>query len=225
MRRHPPSPARGRPDPLAGIPCLELVHEFNERFIWETAEVVRESDAGALPKMVRMHRDLWATLDPPACRRASRCPFLLADIHFRNEAWWERAQSDVSWQSGPAGPVRLFARRRAVELMRDALTVAWCTARQDTRLAATLLAMSDGVARVVAKLSLRHLRLIPDHHHQHLRLRWEYLSSFWGRLLSAASRDDAEALHDLHLHAYQLADADSGFAVSAADSDPGIPDK
>jgi hypothetical protein len=207
--------------PWAGIPCLELVQEFNERFIWETAEVVRVSDAGTLPEMLRMHRDLWATLDPAACRRASRCPFLLADIHFRNEAWWERAQSDASWQSGPAGPMRLFARRRSIELMRDALTVAWCTARQDTRLAATLLAMSDDVARVVAKLGLRHLRLIPDRHHQHLRPRWDHMSSFWGRLLSAASRDDVEALHDLQLHAYQLADADSGLPVSPPDSDAG----
>ena len=208
-----------------GSPCLELMHEFNERFIAETAEVAREGDASTLPDMVRIHRGLWVALDPRACRRASRCPFLLADIHFRNEAWWQRTQSDASWQSGPAGSARLFPRKRAVELMRDALIVAWCTARQDTRLAATLLAMSDGVARVVAKLGLRHLRLIPDHHHQHLRPRWDHLSSFWGRLLSAASRDDGEALHDLHLHAFQVAHADSGFTASAPDSAPGVRDR
>lgn len=218
-------PLSFEPPPWPGIPCLELVHEFNERFIGETAEVVRESAASALPEMVRMHRDLWATLDPPACQRASRCPFLLADIHFRDEAWWQRAQYDDSWQGGQSGSVRLFARKRAVELMRDALTVAWCTARQDARLAVTLLAMSDGVARIVAKLGLRHLRLIPDRHHQHLRPRWDHMSSFWGRLLSAASHDDVEALHDLQLHAYQLADADSGLAVAAPDSDPGVRDR
>lgn len=213
------------PPPWPGGPCLELVHEFNEQFIVETAEVVRESDPSTLPEVVRIHRDLWVTLDAPACRRASRCPFLLADIHFRNEAWWQRAQSDDSWQSGPASFGRLFPRKVAVELMRDALIVAWCTARQDARLASALLAMSEEVARIVAKLCLRHLRLIPDQYHQHLRPRWDHLSSFWGRLLSAASRDDVEALHDLHLHAYQLADADSGFTVSALDSDPGVRDR
>ena len=212
------------PPPWPGGPCLELIHEFNERFIVETAEVVRETDASALPEVVRIHRDLWVALDAPACRRASRCPFLLADIHFRNDVWWKRAQSDASWQSGPAGSVRLFPRKRAVELMRDALIVAWCAARQDTRLAVALLAMSEDVAGVIAKLGLRHLRLIPDHHHQHLRPRWDHLSSFWGRLLSTASRDDGEALHDLHLHAYQLADADSGLTASAPDSDPGVRD-
>ena len=213
------------PPPWPGGPCLELIHEFNERFMLETAEVVRESDPSTLPEVVRIHRDLWVTLDAPACRRASRCPFLLADIHFRNEAWWQRAQGDDSWQSGPAGPGRLFSRKVAVELMRDAVIVAWCTARQDARLASAILTMSEEVARIVAQLGLRHLRLIPDHHHQHLRPRWDHLSSLWGRLLSAAIRDDVEALHDLQLHAYQLADADSGFTVSALDFDPGLRDR
>lgn len=213
------------PPPWPGGPCLELVHEFNERFIGEIAEVAREGDASTLTEMVRMHRDLLMTFDPPACRRASRCPFLLADIHFRDETWWQRAQSDDSWQSGSAVPVRLFPRKRAVELMRDALIVAWYTARQDPRLAATLLAMSDGVAGLIAKLGLSSLHLIPERHHQHLRPRWDHLSSFWGRLLSAASRDDIDALHDLHLHAFQVADADSGFTVSATNSDAGTRDR
>jgi hypothetical protein len=213
------------PPPWPGGPCLELVHEFNERFISEMAQAAREVDASTLPEMVRIYRDLWVTLDRPACQRASRCPFLLADIHFRDEIWWERAQSDDSWQSAPAVSVRLFPRKLAAELTRDALTVAWYTVRQDARLAAALFAMSEGVARVVAKVGLRQLRLIPDHHHQHLRPRWDHLSSFWGRLLSAARRDDIEALHDLHLHAFQLADSDSGFRVSAPESDPGIRDR
>ena len=213
------------PQPWPGGPCLELVHEFNERFMVETAEVVRESDASALPEMVRMHRDLWVTLDAAACRRASRCPFLLADINFRNEIWWQRAQSDTASQSGPVSSARLFPRKREIELMRDALIVAWFTARQDPRLAVALLAMSEAVVRIIATLGLRHLRLIPDHHHQHLRPRWDHLSSFWGRLLSAATRDDIDALHDLHLHAHQLADGDSGFTASAPDCDPGMRDR
>ena len=209
------------PPPWPGGSCLELVHEFNERFVVETAEVVRESDASTLPEVVRIHRDLWVALDAPACQRASQCPFLLADVHFRDEAWWQRAQRDASWQSGPAASARLFPRKLAVELMRDALIVAWYTARQDPRLAAALFAMSEEVARVIAKLRLRDLRLVPLHHHQQLRPRWDHLSSFWGRLLSAASRDDIEALHDLQLHAHQLANADGGLTASVPDCDPG----
>lgn len=206
--------------PWDGGPSLELVHEFNERFVTETAQAAREDGERVLPEMVRMHRDLWVRLDGPARRRASECPFLLADIQFRNAAWWQRAQNDASWHGGQPTAVRLFSRKPAIELMRDALLVAWSTARQDPRLAATLLAMSDEVARVVAKLGLHHLRRIPEQCHQHLRPRWQHLSSFWGRLLSAASCDDREALYDLQLHAFQLADADSGLAASAPDPVP-----
>jgi hypothetical protein len=221
-RSRPEAPLSISAPPWTGGPCVELVHEFNERFVEQVAESAREDDERAVPDMVRMHRDLWVSLDGPARRRASQCPFLLADVQFRNVTWWQRAQNDASWHGGPPNSVRLFSRKPAVELMRDALVVAWYTARQDTRLAATLLAMSDDVARVVAKLGLRHLRHIADHHHQHLRPRWQHLSSFWGRLLSAASRDDREALHDLHLHAFQLADADSGSAACAPDSSVGV---
>lgn len=166
--------------PWAGGPCIELVHEFNELFVEQVAKAAREDGEHSMPEMVRMHRDLWVSLDGPARRRASQCPFLLADIQFRNAAWWQRAQNDPTWHGGPPSSMRLFLRKPAVDLMRDALVVAWCTARQDTRLAATFFAMSDEVARVVAKLGLRQLRHMTDHCYQHLRPRWQHLSTFWG---------------------------------------------
>src|SRR6185437_1061775 len=199
--------------PWAGGPCLELVQDFNELFVEQMAEVAREEAERTTPEILRMHRELWVRLDGPARRRASQCPFLLADIQFRNAPWWERAQRDPRWHGGPPSSARLFLRKPAIDLTRDALVVAWYTARQDTRLAATFLAMSDEVAHTVARLGLRQLWQIADQCHQHLRPRWQHLSSFWGRLLSAATRDDIEALHDLHLHAFQVADADSGFTV------------
>jgi hypothetical protein len=118
--------------------------------------------------------------------------------------------------------MRLFLRKPAIDLTRDALIVACCTARQDARLAATFLTMSGEVAHIVAKLGLRQLRHIADHYHQHLRPRWQHMSPFWGRLLSAASHDDREALYDLHLQAFQLSDADSGFAPPGPDSAAGV---
>jgi len=206
-------------------PCLELVHEFNELFVEQVADAAREGDGHTLPEIVRVHQDLWASLDGPARQRASQCPLLLGDLQFRNAVWWQCAHSDPSWHGGPPSSVRLFGRRPAIELTRDALLVACYTARQDTRLAGTLFAMSQGVACIIAQLGLRHVRRIPDQCHQHLRPRWQHLSSFWGRLLSAAIRDDREALYDLHLHAFQLADADSGFAGSAPDSNAEIHDR
>ncbi len=174
--------------------------------------------------MVRMQPGLWVNLDAAARRRASRCPLLLADIRFRNAPWWQRLCNDASWRDAPPGPTRLFLRSQAVELTRDALIVAWRTAQQDTRLAVTLLGMSGEVAGIVATLGLGHLRRIADLHHRHLRPRWDGSSTFWGRLLRAASRDDRQALCDLHLHAWQLADADSGSAASAAKATTGLRD-
>jgi hypothetical protein len=208
--------------PWAGGPCLELVHEFNELFVEQVAEVAREDSQRTMPEMVLMHRDLWLSLDGPARRRVSQCPFLLADIQFRNAAWWQRAQIDPTWHGGPPSSMRLFLRKPAIDLTRDALIVACCTARQDARLAATFLTMSGEVAHIVAKLGLRQLRHIADHYHQHLRPRWQHMSPFWGRLLSAASHDDREALYDLHLQAFQLSDADSGFAPPGPDSAAGV---
>lgn len=211
--------------PWAGGPCLELIHEFNELFIEQVAEVAREDGERTIPEIVRMHRDLWVSLDGPARRRASQCPFLLADIQFRNAAWWQRAQNDLTWRGGPPSSARLFLRTPAIELTRDALIVAMYTARQDARLAATFFAMSDEVAHIVAKLGLRQLRNIADHYHQHLCPRWQHLSSFWGRFLSAATREDGEVLYDLHLQAFQLSDAGSGFAPSSPDSPAGVHDR
>ena len=101
-------------------------------------------------------------------------------------------------------------------MTRDALIVAWRTAQQDSRLAAALLAMSEEVAGIVATLSLSHLQRIPELHHWDLRPRWDHSDLFWGRILSAASRDDRQALRGLQMDALQLADSDSGSAASAA---------
>jgi len=85
--------------------------------------------------------------------------------------------------------------------------------------------MSDEVAHIVARLRLRQLWQIAAQCHPHLRPRWQHLSSFWGRLLSAATRDDREALYDLHLQAFQLSDADSALAPSNDDSALGVHDR
>lgn len=201
--------------PWPGGRCLELVHEFNERYVELVVQAAREDGEHTAPEIVRSHRALWLTLDPAAQRRASRCPFLLAEIQFRNVPWWERARSEPSSHGGAFTSVRMFSRRLAVELMRDALIVAWYTARLDAEVAATLLAMSKDVAGIVANLGLRQLRDIAEHQHHHLRPRWEHLASFWERLLTAAGRDDDEALLELHQHGFQLADAETRSAASA----------
>lgn len=197
-------PSRGTSDP-----SLELIYEFNDSFVAHLAEAARKHHSPpAGPEMMRAHWKLWVSLDAAARRRASRCPFLLADIEFRNKAWWQRARSNTRWRGEPAGAGRLFSCASATLLTRDALLVAWSISRQDIRLAVTLLPMSSEVARVVAQLGSAQLRHIAERHYPHLRPRWEQRAELWGRLLSAASRADHEALHEARLGAFQLAHLD-----------------
>jgi hypothetical protein len=184
------------------------VHEFNGRLLGLLAQIAHSNGAHPPPEIVQEHRELWLALDPAACERASRCPFLLIDIHFRDPEWWQWARQEHSWRTRAPPTPGLLPRKLAVEMMYDALVVTWHAARLDGRVAATLFAMTPKVLAVVAKLGLRHLRQMAEHHHRELRPRWEQLPTFWGRLLSAACSGDHETLFDLHLHGFQLLHAD-----------------
>jgi hypothetical protein len=184
------------------------VHEFNGRLLELLAQAARSDVAHRHSEIVREHRELWLALDPVARERASRCPFLLVELHFRNPDWWRWAREERSWRSRAPATPGLLPRKLAVEVMYDALVVVWHAARLDARVAAILFAMTAEVSGVVATLGLRHLRQMAEHHHRELRPRWEQLSTFWGRLLSAARSGDPETLFDLHLHGFQLLHAD-----------------
>ena len=208
--------------PWTGASCFKVVHEFNERFVRAITSVAREGDQGTMPEVVWIHRDLWPNLDAAAIRHMSQCPFLLANIHFRSATWWQQARNVASSPGGAPGPVPLFSGERAVELMWEAILIARRTIRVDTRDAAILLGMSSDVASVVADLGLGDLQHIAHHHHRHLRPRWEHRSAFWGKLLDTASHDDREALYELRLYAFQMADADSGPAASTPGDTEGV---
>jgi hypothetical protein len=185
-----------------------LVHEFNERFLELLTHAARVDGERCVLDIVRLHRNLWLELDVGARKRAARFPFLLIDIHFHSEEWWQLARTPHSRQMGKALP-GIFTRTLAVELMYQALVLAWHTARSDGRAAGVLLAMSPGVALAVAKLGLREITHIAEHHNRHLRPRWENLPLFWRHLLTAACSGDNDEIHDLHLHGLQLLGADS----------------
>lgn len=189
--------------------CLALIHEFNARFVDQLVSAARDQAEPSASDVVRVHRSLWMELDAPARALASRCPFLLADIRFQDVKWWQRAQCASPSTQKSGYPRRMFARKPAIELTRDALIVAWYIAREDICLAVLMLGMSAAVADIVGRYGLHHLWYVADHHHQHLRPRCEHRVSFWGRLLSASVRGDCDALHDLHRHAFQIADAES----------------
>ena len=192
-----------------GSTCLELVQAFNDRYLECLARSAQWESAPALPEILRTHRQLWKALEGDARYRASRCPFVLADLQFGNGEWWKDAQqgrrSDRTERRDGMFPWIIN-----MEMARDALTVAWYTAREDICLGTLLIGMSAEVSEIVAKLTLQELWQFADCHHHCLRPRSESRSAFWGRLLSAAVRDDRATLRDLHRHAFLLADAECG---------------
>lgn len=186
---------------------MALVREFNEGFLELLSFSARLDGARPLPEFVRAHRGSWLALDAAARARACQCPFLLADIHYRNAGWWQWATRGKEIRvPRTASPPGLFPPKLAIEVMYEALVLTWHTARVNPRVAATLLGMSSQVCEIVAALGLRGLRHLASHHHRSLRPRWEHLASFWEPLLSASCRENPESLHDLFRHGIQLLD-------------------
>ena len=208
------------PSPWIGGPCLELAFEFNERYLENLARAARSRDAHALPEILRGHRAFWLTTDAQVRRRASRCPFILADFQFGNASWWHKAQSGerLDFRDFRAG---VFPWIIAMDLARDVLTVAWYTVRQDICLATILLGMPAEVAEIIGKFSLHELWRIADQQHLWLRPRCENRQVFWDRLLGAAAHDDGDALYDLHRIAFLVADAELRGAGSVSGRVPG----
>lgn len=154
--------------------------------------------------LVRLHQDLWTGLDTPSRKRAARCPFLLVDARFQNEAWWHWAKTSRPHIGKDASSLIPLPASIAKDLMYETLVLAWHTARSDSRAASVLLAMSPKVAATLARLGLQDIHHIAAHHSHYLRPRWEDLPLFWRHLLIAARSDDNVALHEVHLHGLQL---------------------
>ena len=196
-----------------GGSALELVQAFNDRYLECLVRSAQWADTRYVPDFLRTHRRLWMAMSEDARHRASRCPFLLADLQFSDAEWWQKAQSAPRMGRGEFGG--MFPWIINMDLTRDVLTVAWYTAREDLSLGTLLIGMSGDVAELIARFSLHELWQFADRHHHSLRPRCENRSAFWGRLLDAAVRDDRATLHDLHWHAFLLADA--GSAGNASD--------
>ena len=214
---------RKRPDGPTTLPvpqwlggsALELVQAFNDRYLECLARSAQWVDTRYVPDFLRTHRRLWMAMGEDARHRASRCPFLLADLQFGNADWWRKAQSAPRMGRGEFGG--MFPWIINMDLARDVLTVAWYTAREDLSLGTLLIGMSADVAELIARFSLHELWQFADRYHHSLRPRCENRSAFWGRLLRAAVRDDRATLHDLHWYGFLLADAGSGRNASGQD--------
>jgi hypothetical protein len=196
------------PPAWKGRDSLELVHQLNERYLKLLSEASVIPEGCDWPAVVD-NRELWSGLAGDALQGASRFPFVIFDVHFSDEKWWqavvngkiessERRQADRQrpWYEWPgSGPV---------DLMQEMLIFAWHTVKWDQRIARLSLGMAPAVADSIAALTPGQLTIISDNYRGALCLRWYNQPDFWSRLLIAARDRNDAILAEIHLHAKLL---------------------
>jgi hypothetical protein len=195
-----------------GAQTIDFVYALNERCLQVLGTQVTE-EGGAFPECDTLEmraacKKLWFDLDEAARRRAAKCPFLLIEMRFHNEEWWREAKREITNPDANTSVASIFPAESARELSAETLTLAWHTARSDSRIASQVLGLARGVVGVIASLSPREVQRIAARNSHHLRPRWESNPAFWEQLLRTALGGSAASLSDFHLHGLQLLGGD-----------------
>jgi hypothetical protein len=197
--QHSPSAPRWK-----GSDSLDLVYRLNERSLQalkELAASLTQCDFLAVSR----HRALWSSLTPEALSRAAQLPFVLLDVHFGDEAWWQRALAPVDRAPGDLVPANgSLPAEIADALMQETLIFAWHTVKWDQRVARLSLGMSPGVAKAMVAMTPQQLSVISSRHSRELRLRWQSQPDLWREVLRTAASTDDDALEEIYLHAKLL---------------------
>jgi hypothetical protein len=200
--------------------CITSVNARGIQLLREIALNPRGAAGQELLPQVR--RELWERLDHRGVTRLAQIPVLLFDMKFRDEQWWRdavTAETATRRIDGSHGvPVDSIQ-----ELAREALMVAWLSARNDARVAALITGMSYSTAVLVAELTPADVSRVAVNGTKQLQLRWRRSESFWTTLLSAASDQDDHMLHLAKMHSLQLScDVPAAeYVVAVRKSSPG----
>ncbi len=155
--------------------------------------------------MLRANRNLWCQLNTEARWRLADFPFVIVDVRFRDDDWWRRRgtiQDDVIAECPAAADEPLRELRQS--LLLETLMFAWQVAREDSRVAQILFAMTQTVARAISSLAMQHIRTLAIHQSNSLRVRWDSDAQIWRDLLVAVATDNQAALDEVRLHAKLL---------------------
>jgi hypothetical protein len=158
---------------------------------------------GMHPLLYRV-RELLMQLTPAARRRAARSRILLVDLRFNDAAYWMRLAAASQRLIGSKGHA-LFPRRRAADLSRSTLVLAWHALLASPEIAGVALGMHRDVAKIIAEMPISGLERIAKSEVDELMPRWADLSSVWRELLQAAQDNDSHVTRFVTLHALQLA--------------------
>lgn len=189
-----------------GLPvALPALWEINERCIELLCNSARGDGSAAQglggPVRARLRRSTKEIR-----RRAAERKFLLLDMEFQDEEWWETAQKLIGKRFKERSWPECFPQGSAVPLARATLSLAWHSLRGQSSVptSCVVLGMSRGVAGLMRELQLWEIDRIAEQRYRHLGPRWRDRPGFWGELLVAAESRDGEEIRNVELHGLQL---------------------
>jgi hypothetical protein len=186
----------------ASVGILRPLRELNERCIDLLVQAARTERPDAFPVVIRL-RETLRLLSPEMRARAAHKTFLLLDMEFSNDRWWQTVRSHPNRPAPLPSWRGSFPRLPATQLARATVMLAWHSLRAH-RNAICLLGMSPAVAEVLSGLSLTDIDRIVDRRTRHLRPRWEDRPAVWRQLLQAAQTTDIRRTRDVNLRGLQL---------------------
>ena len=177
--------------------------DINEAFL-ELLIGAAKSKAGLAIDFIAEMGDALRALTRSEVGHLARTPFLLLDMEFQNDLWWNGASLSAAGVS-TAEKMWLspFPRASATKLVRSALMLAWHLARSERQSCLVAMGMSPSVTATIALMQPQQIDKIAERHAGRLRLRWEDRPYVWRELLSTASGGD-ESRRAFALYALQL---------------------
>lgn len=187
-----------------GAPAIRLAHQLNERCIDLFCELAIESAPENPWSAVVSNRDLWCRLDAVSRKRLAAFPFVIVDVRFKDDVWWQAMIEHEPAAVGSSAAPGSTPWTRYEWLALEALLCAWQIAREASGVAQLIFAMQPSVAARVAALTMQQVRAIAVAGTQALRIRWDDDPKFWRELLLALRDEDASALATLRREAKLL---------------------
>ncbi len=188
--------------PLGRFP-FEALFEINGRCLELMTEAASAPTRGMHPLLYQVREPLLQ-LTPAARRRVARSRILLVDLRFNDAAYWMRIAAASQPLTGSKG-YAFFPRRRAADLSRSTLLLAWHALLASPEIAGVVLGMHRDVAKIIAETPISSLERIAKNEIDELTPRWADLSTVWAELLQAAQDNNAHTSRFVALHALQLA--------------------
>lgn len=193
---HRSSPRHGKARHDGRAPAFQVIVQINLRYLDYLV-----GDSALASVKVRELFGAWRSLEPRAQLRIAHMPFLLADLHFDDVAWW------ASWaeERGAAGAVPEVrpSHTVAIEMTRHVLITAWHLA-QLRQFTAFPVGIGASVASTLSSLAPHELDEIAAKAYPDLTPRWAECSHFWSALFTAARDENEGRLAELQIHALRL---------------------